>query len=1089
VLWAASPELLGTNPTVPLRPNIVFILADDLGYGDLSCQNPNSKIQTPRLDRLAGQGIRFTDAHAPSALCTPSRYGFLTGQNCWRTRLKSGVLNSWDEPLIGPERLTVAGLLRNNGYRTAMFGKWHLGLAWPFVGKVPQAFDSTVKPSDINWGDRIRGGPIDCGFDYYFGVNVPNEPPYVFIENDQVVAAPTVAYPTVRGQQGHWAGPGVAGWDWTQLLPQITAKTVSWIRQAAARSSQPFFLYASLVGPHQPVMPTKEFQGSSKAGVYGDYVQELDWAVGELLDALERTGAATNTLVIFSSDNGPDEFAYPRLLQYHHASMGQLRGVKSDIWEGGHRIPFLARWPGNISPGTTNTETICLIDFMRTVSDILNVPLPPEAAQDSVSFLPMLLAQARSRPAQRLLVLESGLGQFGIRSNNWMFIDSSTGDGHNPELEPIWFRNNRKYVSPTTQPALLYDLSSDLGERVNLLEQHSAVATELQTELTHQRASLTWSGSLSGEWANPNNWIPTAIPVGSDIVYTNLIGPGNFTQLLRGNYAINSMIVDPSVNADLLIQSANGGQLTIANGIDTAVADVNLSIAAPLALSQSQVWTVNEGHALRAQGSLALGSHDLTICGGGDTCFSNAIYGEGRLSLRNSGTNVLARRNYFRGGTELSGGGYLIASHEGALGSGGVSIPNNSTMVIAPGVTLTNTAVVRGFGAGSDGVFSGVFTVWRPGIASYNGPVVLLGDTGLRVPSSDCILNIGGCMKGDANFLVMNGEGTVVFSTNQLYTGKTLIEGRLRLAGGPDRLPTNTDLLMANSVWAELDLNDCNQSVRSLNGGAALGGNIVLGGATLTVAPNGTATYGGSVTGAGNLNKLGPGTLVLEGANSFAGQTTIGAGSLVINGHLAVAQVNAQGGTLSGSGSIAGPVTMCDGSLLDLSINPKPLSINNTLVLLPGSTTRVELDPARTSSGRVQGISVALYAGVLLITNISPASSFTNGQRFQLFGATLGQGNFSQIQPDPGPGLAWRFDAAKGTLIAVARPQLTVTTTGPKSATVAWSGQGFHLQVMTNSAGITGNGKWFDYPAGSTSPTRLLVDPSRAAIFFRLVSP
>jgi arylsulfatase A-like enzyme len=202
------PELLATNPTV--RPNIVFILADDLGYGDLSCQNPNSKIQTPRLDQLASEGIRFTDAHAPSALCTPSRYGFLTGQNCWRTRLKSGVLNSWDEPLIAPERQTVASLLRSNGYRTAMFGKWHLGLSWPFVGKVPQGFDSSVKPADINWSGRIAGGPIDYGFDYYFGVNVPNEPPYVFIENDHVVATPTVEYPTMLGQQGHFAGPGVA---------------------------------------------------------------------------------------------------------------------------------------------------------------------------------------------------------------------------------------------------------------------------------------------------------------------------------------------------------------------------------------------------------------------------------------------------------------------------------------------------------------------------------------------------------------------------------------------------------------------------------------------------------------------------------------------------------------------------------------------------------------------------------------------------------------------------------------------------------------------------------------------------------------
>ena len=1085
-LGAFCPELFGINPTV--RPNIVFILADDLGYGDLSCQNPNSKIQTPRLDRLANQGVRFTDAHAPSALCTPSRYGLLTGQNCWRTRLKFGVLDSWDEPLIAPERLTVAGLLRNNGYRTAFFGKWHLGLSWPFVGKVARGFDPTVKPADIDWSSRITGGPIDYGFDYYFGLNVANEPPYVFIENDHVVATPTVTYPTVRGEQGHFAGPGVTGWDWAQVLPQITTNTVRWIQQAAASPSQPFFLYASLVGPHQPVVPTKEFQGASKAGSYGDYVQEMDWAVGEILDALEHAGTATNTLVIFTSDNGPDEFAYPRLRRYGHASMGPLRGIKSDIWEGGHRIPFLARWPGNISPGETNTATICLVDFMRTVSDILRAPLPPGAAEDSVSFLPMLLAKPESLAPDRLLVLESGLGQFGIRSNSWMFIDSSTGDGHNPELEPLWFRENRKYVSRRPGSALLYDLSSDLSQAADLSRQDPAVAAEMLAQLVHMRASLTWGGSLSGDWATPNNWMPAGAPTGCDIVYTNLAGLENPGQVLSGDYAINSISVGPTVTADMLISSTSGGRMTIANGIDTSAANANLSIAAPLALSQSQVWTVSQGHALGVQGPLTLTNYGLTICGSGNTYFSNSIYGGGWLKLRNGGTNVLASRNYFQGGTELSGGGFLIAADDGALGSGRLFIPNNSTLAIVSGVTLTNTAAVRGFGPSSDGVRCGVFTVLHEGTATYAGPVVLLGDTGIRVPGSGSILNINGSISGDANLQIMSGAGTTVFSTNQLYTGKTLIEGRLSLSGRPDCLPTNTDLLMANAAWAELDLNANDQTVRSLEGGGTLGGNVVLGGATLTVAPNQVVTYGGSLRGGGNLSKLGSGTLVLSGSNGFTGTTTIGAGALIINGPL-TAQVRAEGGTLGGCGSIAGQVTISAGGLLDLPMNPKPLTVNNSLVLMPGSTTRVELDAAHGNCGRIQNMSVALYGGVLLITNVSPTCAFTNGQRFQLFGATLGRGNFSHIQSDPGAGLAWQFDPGSGVLIAVARPQLRLTVTGSKSATLAWSEQGFRLQVMTNSSGIIGGGKWVDYPTALGIPGRLPVDPAHPAVFFRLVSP
>lgn len=995
----------------------------------------------------------------------------------------------WDEPLIAPDRLTVARLLRTMGYRTACFGKWHLGFSWPFVGKIPSGFDITVQAAALDWTRRLGGGPVDCGFDYYFGVNIPNQPPYAFLENDHVVGLPTTQYPTISGQQGHWAGPGVAGWDWSQVLPRITTNTVRWIQKTGATGSQPFFLYASLVGPHQPVAPTRQFQGSSRAGDYGDYVQELDWAVGEVLDALEVAGVATNTLVIFTSDNGPDEFAYPRLQQYQHASMGGLRGIKNDIWEGGHRVPFLARWPGNIRSGSTNQQPVCLIDFMRTVADIVGAQLPGNAAEDSVSFLPALLGTNSSGSAGRTMILESGCGQFGIRSNNWMYIDSSTGDGHNPELEPLWFKQERNYVSQSISPALLYDLSGDLAESKNLLSQHFAVANQLQLQLRHQRASSVWGGAGSGDWSASENWIPRGMPYGNDIVYSNAPGLANLSQTLSASLGINSLVLDKSLSADVRLDAANGCALTLANGINLRATNASLRIAAPLFLNQAQLWNIGRGDKLDVQGPLTIRGYELTICGRGNTFIANTVSGHGKLSLRSSGTTVLGSGNSFSGGVEVSGGGVLVARANGALGSGTLLIPNNSTLAIAPGVTLTNPAVIQGFGAEFAGWRAGALLVGRDGNGAYNGNLRISGDTGLQALSTNSILTIGGSIDGNANVGIMAGAGTVVFATNQFYSGETRLDGRLRLAGGDDRLPVNTRVALANSSSAELALDGNRQTIGMLGGGGEQGGNVALGGGALSIVSSGTSSYGGRITGTGTVEKSGPGTWILDGASTYAGATLVRAGRLVVNGSIGNTEVSVAGGALSGGGVVGGPVTVAAGGVLALTVASGGLTITNELVLGPGSSTQVELDSVEATSGRVLGLASVSYGGVLQISNVAPAGIFTNGQSFHLFSSLRGSGNFSTIQPVPGPGLAWRFDPAQGILSVVAPPALRVAALGKNSTAVFWTGRGFHLQVLTNSSGMNTAHGWFDYLGNGTNPVVVPIDVRQRNVFFRLVSP
>ena len=474
-----------------MRPNIVYILADDLGYGDLGCYNAESKIPTPNLNRLAGEGIRFTDAHAPDAVCTPTRYGLLTGRYCFRSRMKAGVLPPWGEPLIETGRLTVPGLLRQHGYSTVCIGKWHLGWTWPTTNGQPAS--STDGLGNVDFSRPIADGPTTRGFDNYFGVDVPNYPPYCFIANDRARGFPALPAPMHKGGFNR-PGPMVVGWNLTNIMPELTRRAVRCIEEAAkAAPAKPLFLYFPLTAPHYPVVPTAEFKGRSRAGDYGDFVTQVDETVGEVLAALARTDLATNTLVIFTSDNGPEcveiePGAYDRIRAYGHRSMDGLRGVKRDAWEGGHRVPFLARWPGRIPRGTTSAETICHVDLLATCAALVGAKLPPDAGEDSYNLLPVLRGDKLGHPVREATVLHSGGGKFAIRQDEWVLIDARSGDDNGKRGEPQWFRQEHGYT--TNQfGGELYNLRDDLPQRRNLYRENPEVVQRLKRLLEQYKAN------------------------------------------------------------------------------------------------------------------------------------------------------------------------------------------------------------------------------------------------------------------------------------------------------------------------------------------------------------------------------------------------------------------------------------------------------------------------------------------------------------------------------------------------------------------------------------------------------------------------
>lgn len=485
------PSLVGaTREPGSKRPNIVILYADDMGYGDLAIQNPDSKIPTPNLDRLAREGVRFTDAHSSSGICTPSRYALLTGRYHWRKF--HGIVNAFGPSVFDRDRLTLPEMLKEKGYRTACIGKWHLGWDWEAIkrpgakpemigGKKAYACDA------FDWSRPIPDGPLAHGFDSYFGDDVPNFPPYTWIENDRVVTAPTEPYvpdpaPAEGSPEGR-PGPMAAGWKQDQVMPRLTQKAVEWIGQQKA-SQRPFFLYFPWTSPHAPIVPAPEFRGKTEAGGYGDFMFQSDWTAGQVLKALDDHGLADNTIVIFTSDNGPEHYAYNRIRNFQHRSMGPLRGLKRDIWEGGHRVPFIVRWPGVVEPGRIANELVSQIDLMATLAAILGLDLPREAAEDSHNLLPLLRGVSNAKGIRRAHVHNTRANHYAIRQGNWVLIDAKSGQ---VTKVPKWFDRANDYQA-NPHPAALYNLRDDIAERKNRIEEFPEKAAELRALLQRIRA-------------------------------------------------------------------------------------------------------------------------------------------------------------------------------------------------------------------------------------------------------------------------------------------------------------------------------------------------------------------------------------------------------------------------------------------------------------------------------------------------------------------------------------------------------------------------------------------------------------------------
>lgn len=491
-LGAAASAQLVFAEAAAAQPNIVLLLADDLGYGDPRCYNSESKIPTPHIDALAAAGMRFTDAHSPSSVCTPTRYGILTGRYAWRTALQRGVLWPWDPPLIAGERTTLPELLRARGYATACIGKWHLGWNWPVDegAHVRDVIDGHTWPrkrraeigARVDWDRPIGGGPLAHGFDHYFGDDVPNFPPYAFIEDDRVMTRPTVPKP--KGMFGH-PGPAAPGWDLAQVLPALAQRAASWIDEAArARRRGPFFLYVPLTAPHTPIAPSPRFAGKSGAGAYGDFVHEVDWCVGVVLAALERNQLTNETLVVFTSDNGSPQRDGQNMSgpvgavkrRFGHDPSRPWRGLKSDSWEGGHRVPFVARWPGRVPASTECDDPIVLTDLFRSLAAIAECEVPSDAGEDSFDQRSALFDAERERPVRDHLVHHSGNGTFAIRIGRWKLIEGRGSGGFSRWKPP-----------KDGPPGQLYDLVDDPAEAENLFREHPERVAMLRDRLARIR--------------------------------------------------------------------------------------------------------------------------------------------------------------------------------------------------------------------------------------------------------------------------------------------------------------------------------------------------------------------------------------------------------------------------------------------------------------------------------------------------------------------------------------------------------------------------------------------------------------------------
>ncbi len=489
-----SPCLAAKSST----PNIIYILADDMGYGDVSILNKrDQKIPTPNIDRLGKEGMIFTDAHSGSAVCTPTRYGILTGRYAWRTRLKGGVLYGYDHHLIETGRMTVASQLKKHGYTTAAFGKWHLGMDYPPKKGVVQK--SNDKTTEIDWRGNIKNGPVSNGFDEFFGITASLDmDPYIYIHNDRFVGEATEFSP----KKSHCrAGPIAPGFKMEEVLPTITDKTVEFIGRQT--TEKPFFIYMPLTAPHTPIIPAARFRGKNSLGSYGDFCEQVDWCVGEVLKALEQKGLAENTLLVFTSDNGCAPYVGVKEMEKKgHFPSYIYRGYKADIFEGGHRIPFLVRWPAKINPGSVSDEVVCLTDLLATCAAITGDSLPDNAGEDSYSILPALLGKSSEKPIREATVHHSISGNFAIRQGKWK-LEMCRGSGG-------WGSPKEKEAKNLGLPPIqLYDMNVDEKECQNVYKQHPEVVEKLKKLLAQYITKGRSTPGAPQPYVKRENWHQT----------------------------------------------------------------------------------------------------------------------------------------------------------------------------------------------------------------------------------------------------------------------------------------------------------------------------------------------------------------------------------------------------------------------------------------------------------------------------------------------------------------------------------------------------------------------------------------------------
>ena len=493
-----SPTPSVTTPLEAATPNIVVILADDMGYGDVQALNHSSKIPTPNLNRLARQGATFTDAHTPSAVCTPTRYGLLTGRYCWRSRLKSGVLNGYGTPLIERDRPTIASFLKTHGYHTGIFGKWHLGLDFTRLPhaksdhgtKMPKRRGATAPRLDFT--KPILDGPNRRGFRDSLIIPASLDfPPYVYIDNTKITSSTPVLQPSVKFPGFLRRGPRGRDLVMADCLDHLKNQVVTFLAQRADEPQTPFFLYFPLTAPHKPVLPHPRFRGRTKLGPYGDFIAQVDDTVGTILAAIDRHNFSKNTLVIYTSDNGSfmhlrdednardhvDDETIQAFRSDRHRPNLHLRGTKADIWEAGHRVPFFARWPGHISPGSQNHTTICLTDLFATFAQLIDKPVPKNAAPDSYSFLQQL-KRPRTASQRPPVIHHSVAGMFAIRDGRWKLV---LGNGSGGRQQPRG--------RPFTKPYFLSDLKADPSETTNLATRHPDIAARLEAAALRIRRS------------------------------------------------------------------------------------------------------------------------------------------------------------------------------------------------------------------------------------------------------------------------------------------------------------------------------------------------------------------------------------------------------------------------------------------------------------------------------------------------------------------------------------------------------------------------------------------------------------------------